>query len=253
MEITADLAGGRQQFVFLGVKAVMPLQQNVGNLPSRNIDATLTEFLEQAVLCDMILVDLQKDVLPQTEPEVRTDILWPPGDAQRSIRQPIDRSPVEENFGLNDEVLDIEISIALDSRSVWQVFERQRNGVSNLEVWFIAAFGGTGPFFTRLSLGLVGLEQLAGCDLGASRGTFELLNSSLSSRISRYWRAMTSTSASTKGVWSATGNSIPAIRIGFGPLESVLLIRYRERQTDSPSKGQFQRVIEQLPSDVPAC
>ena len=46
VQVAADLASGRQQLVFLSVKALMPIEQQVGKLTGGNVHAQFAELLE---------------------------------------------------------------------------------------------------------------------------------------------------------------------------------------------------------------
>jgi len=65
------LASRRQQFILFGVQGVVTLQQDGRELAGRDIDPPLTKIFEQAALGDMVLMNLQQDVLPQADAEMR--------------------------------------------------------------------------------------------------------------------------------------------------------------------------------------
>lgn len=63
VQVTANLACGGQQLVLLGMEFVMASEQDVAQLPGRDVDTQFTKMLQKSTLGDMVLVRLQQNEL----------------------------------------------------------------------------------------------------------------------------------------------------------------------------------------------
>ena len=121
MQVIAEFSSGRQELIFFFVKGFVSVEQDVRNLSGGNVDANVAKLYKQAVLSDVVLMDLEENVLVKSESEVRTDVSGPKCDAQGSIRQTIDGSTVTGVVGLENEVLDDEVAIPFEKRARRQI------------------------------------------------------------------------------------------------------------------------------------
>jgi len=116
VQVVADLPSHRQQFVLLGMKLLVSLQQQPRQLACRNVDSPFPQFLQQPSLGDVVLMDLQEDVLLQADPKVRIDSRQPRGHAYSTVGQSIHGPPIARRVCLDDQVLDHEVPIAFQPR-----------------------------------------------------------------------------------------------------------------------------------------
>jgi len=137
----------------------------------------LQELFQQAVLRDVILMDLQENVLLQTEAKVRADVSRSLCDAQCTIGQTIDGPAVTGIVGLNDEILDDEISISFEHSTGWQIFWFEDDVLINAKVFDFLSFCRPWSFFGRLFPWFASrLEQSTGLDIRPLGGAFKPLN-----------------------------------------------------------------------------
>ena len=216
-----DLAGGRQQAVFLLVERFVPFGQQAIDLPGRNVDAQFQQLLVQERLRDVVVKMLIQHVLPERRTEMRGDVLRQGRGDDRAVRQLVAAAAVTRVVRFDLQILDGEILIAEELRAVGQIVERQRHVFMNDQLLRLGAFGGTGPF----SVGRVRLLLFAGCrgraagvvERAGLRRAFRRLRQSLESPdfflssccVLDFEFSTTRSSASTSGVRCSAGISMP--------------------------------------------
>ena len=125
VQVIAELSGSGQELIFFFVKGFVSIEQDVGNLSGGNVDANVAKLFQQAVLGDVILMDLQENVMLQTEAKVRADVSGSLCNAKCSIRQTIDGPAVTDIVGLNDEILNDEVAIPFEKCARRQIVRHE--------------------------------------------------------------------------------------------------------------------------------
>ena len=87
LQIVRDLAGGRQQTVFLLVERFVPFGQQAIDLPGRDVDPQFQQLLVQQRLRDVVVKMLVQHVLPERRTEMRRDVLRQGSGDDRAVRQ----------------------------------------------------------------------------------------------------------------------------------------------------------------------
>ena len=146
LQVRRDLAGGRQQAVFLLVERLVPFRQQAIDLPGRDVHSQLQQLLVQERLRDVVVEMLVQHILPERRTEMRVDILRQGGGEDRPVRQLVAAAAVSRVVRLDPQVLDGEILISEELRAGREALERQRHVVMNDQEPRLGAFGGPGPF-----------------------------------------------------------------------------------------------------------
>jgi hypothetical protein len=118
--MVADFSSRWQQLTIFGMKGIVPVEHDAGNLTRRDVDAKIPKLFQDPILGDVILMGLQQDLLPQSEPDVRrhTDRAW--HREQRTVRQAINGPAVAGIARFDDQALDDKITITFQHSTVGQ-------------------------------------------------------------------------------------------------------------------------------------
>jgi len=138
------------------VKPLVAFGQQTVDLAGRDVDAQIEQLFVNQRLRDAVLMVLIEHVTTQGCPEMSLHVRRQRSRLAGAAGQEVPQSPVARVVGLDAQVLDHEILVAVLSCAFGEPFQRQGDGFVNGQLDRLLSFGRAGPLFAPLLLRFVG-------------------------------------------------------------------------------------------------
>ena len=143
------------------MKRFVSFRQQAVNLARGDVDSQVQQFFADQRLRDEVLVMLIDDVAPQRGPEMPADVRGQRGRSARPVGQKIAQTPIEDIVGLDPQILNHEVLVAVLRRARRKPLDGDRDYFVNGQFPGLLALGRAGPLApTPLLVRWIGMRRV---------------------------------------------------------------------------------------------